>query len=470
MDVFERESGQTTSEAVQQREDLRLIVTDVHALPESQRSALLLREMEALSYEQIALAMDTTVPAVKSLLVRARVSLAEANEARSLTCDEVRLELGRAEEGLGKVPAPVRRHVRSCDRCHAFRGELRRTSRALAAAYPVGVLAVLHNLVAAKLGGSAVGGAGAAGSTGAVGTGSAMGGAGAMGTTVSSLLAPLATKGVASLAAAALLTAGAVEVDHLRKRDDERNRSSRENAQARVPQTGTQRPTGEVQTGSKATGDAVADARMKVADTRDKPEQSSFLAPPQPRTEDRHPARDKSDEETSDVATADALEAAPADGAEVDPLVEDLPATDGTTTTASPDPAVPGATSHPSTGQASHDGVTPVPATPPATATTTTPTDTLPPVGGKSADTTGDEDAAADPAITPIREGHKQRSGKKRRARRAKGGKKVKGTTTTPSTEAPADQEATEPSPSAVAGAATPEGRRALKNLGTVGQ
>ncbi|MEA2347639.1 MAG: hypothetical protein QOG62_1426, partial [Thermoleophilaceae bacterium] len=38
MDVFERESGQTTSEAVQQREDLRLIVTDVHALPESQRS------------------------------------------------------------------------------------------------------------------------------------------------------------------------------------------------------------------------------------------------------------------------------------------------------------------------------------------------------------------------------------------------------------------------------------------------
>ena len=56
-------------------------------LPETQRTALLLREIDALSYDQIAEAMDTTVPSVKSLLVRARVSLAEAAEARLLTCD-----------------------------------------------------------------------------------------------------------------------------------------------------------------------------------------------------------------------------------------------------------------------------------------------------------------------------------------------------------------------------------------------
>ena len=44
--------------------------------------------------------MDTTVPSVKSLLVRARMSLAEAAEARQLTCDDVRLELAEIAEGL----------------------------------------------------------------------------------------------------------------------------------------------------------------------------------------------------------------------------------------------------------------------------------------------------------------------------------------------------------------------------------
>jgi DNA-directed RNA polymerase specialized sigma24 family protein len=42
-----------------------------------------LREMEALSYDQIAEVLDKTVPAVKSLLVRARVSLTEKSLARA---------------------------------------------------------------------------------------------------------------------------------------------------------------------------------------------------------------------------------------------------------------------------------------------------------------------------------------------------------------------------------------------------
>ena len=50
--------------------------------------------------------MDTTVPGVKSLLVRARIALAESSQARQLTCDEVRLELAEAAEGLAKVSRP----------------------------------------------------------------------------------------------------------------------------------------------------------------------------------------------------------------------------------------------------------------------------------------------------------------------------------------------------------------------------
>jgi RNA polymerase sigma-70 factor, ECF subfamily len=46
-------------------------------LPDTQRMALVLRRYEQLSYEQIAEILDLTVPAVKSLLFRARSELRE---------------------------------------------------------------------------------------------------------------------------------------------------------------------------------------------------------------------------------------------------------------------------------------------------------------------------------------------------------------------------------------------------------
>src|SRR6202161_3345817 len=109
MDVHYADGGISTGDKVMRRESFRELIGDVHQLPETQRTALLLREIDALSHEQIALAMDTTVPSVKSLLVRARISLAEAAEARKLSCEEVRLELGEGAEGLAKLGAPGRR-------------------------------------------------------------------------------------------------------------------------------------------------------------------------------------------------------------------------------------------------------------------------------------------------------------------------------------------------------------------------
>src|SRR6202043_205842 len=116
MDVHFADHGISTSDRVLRRESFRELIADVHDLPETQRTALLLREIDALSYDQIALAMDTTVPSVKSLLVRARISLAEAAEARKMSCEEVRLQLGEMAEGLSKLGTPARRHVRSCER------------------------------------------------------------------------------------------------------------------------------------------------------------------------------------------------------------------------------------------------------------------------------------------------------------------------------------------------------------------
>src|SRR5207248_10799100 len=164
----------STADKVHDREEFRVLVGDIQDLPETQRTALVLREMDALSYEQIADAMETTEPSVKSLLVRARVSLAEAAEARLLSCEEVRLELGQVAEGLTRTTAPVRRHLKACERCRTFRTELRRANRALAAVYPIGAIAGIK-LFVSKLGIGAASGSGG-GSSAAGGAGFAAAG------------------------------------------------------------------------------------------------------------------------------------------------------------------------------------------------------------------------------------------------------------------------------------------------------
>ncbi|HWE58161.1 MAG TPA: RNA polymerase sigma factor [Solirubrobacteraceae bacterium] len=233
MDIHFAEHGASTADKVHEREEFRQLLHDIRDLPETQRTALALREMDALSYEQIAEAMETSVSSVKSLLVRARVSLTEAAEARLLSCDEVREELAEIAEGLRrKQSASVRRHVKNCSRCEVFQGEMKKSSRALAALAPIGPLAFLHKLLfahaaahsagsaGAGVAGAAGAGAGGAGSAGAAGAGTAAagaagaaGGAGSAGL-VTAGVGAVATKAAAGIAAAALVTAGTVAIDH----------------------------------------------------------------------------------------------------------------------------------------------------------------------------------------------------------------------------------------------------------------
>ncbi len=53
----------------------------INSLPENQRSALILREYEQLDYKEIALILNSTVSAVKSLLFRARTSIKDQLES-----------------------------------------------------------------------------------------------------------------------------------------------------------------------------------------------------------------------------------------------------------------------------------------------------------------------------------------------------------------------------------------------------
>jgi RNA polymerase sigma factor (sigma-70 family) len=219
--------GASTSDVVQKRADLRHLLADVQKLPETQRTALLLREIDALSYDQISEAMETTVPSVKSLLVRARMSLAEASEARQLTCDEVRMQLAEVAEGIRRTTPPLKRHVRDCEHCQSYRKELRRTSAAMAAVFPVAPLLALKKLILAKAGAAALaGGAGGSGggaaATGGMAAAGATSGATAGSVAGGALVGAATSKAIAGIAVTAIIAGGAVEakrvaVDHQTK-------------------------------------------------------------------------------------------------------------------------------------------------------------------------------------------------------------------------------------------------------------
>ncbi len=202
-DVFEmsRTPLHDPLEDASRREDLRRLVTDVGRLPDQQRSALLMREIDGMSYADLATALDVTVPAVKSLLVRARLGLVEAAEARSTDCAVIREDLTSAYDRGVKASGRARRHMRECSGCSEYRKALRSVRSSFAALSPgVGGAAALM----AKLfgGGAAAGGAAASGGGALAGGGVAVGGA-------------TACKVAAVACAAALTAGGAVEVKQI---------------------------------------------------------------------------------------------------------------------------------------------------------------------------------------------------------------------------------------------------------------
>ena len=178
-------------EEAQRRDDLRQLVHDVGNLPEQQRSALLMREIDGMTYADLADALDVTVPAVKSLLVRARVGLVEAAEARDADCTEIRADLMRSYDRGVKASGRARKHMKTCDACADYRGALRGMKRSFAALAPIGFAPFA---LAAKI----------------IGVGSGAGSAAAGGAAAGGGVA--ACKVAAVVCTAAIATGGAVEV------------------------------------------------------------------------------------------------------------------------------------------------------------------------------------------------------------------------------------------------------------------
>lgn len=189
-------------EETERREDLRRLVQDVQRLPDQQRSALLMREMDGLTYAELADALRTSIPAIKSLLVRARMGLVEAGEARDTACVDIRSELTLAHGRGVRASGRSRRHLRDCQGCREYRRAMRTVERSLGALAPggggpFGVLAKLLGIGGASSGAAAGAGAGMGGSAAVVG-------------------GATATKVAAIVCCAAVVGGGAVEVrDHV---------------------------------------------------------------------------------------------------------------------------------------------------------------------------------------------------------------------------------------------------------------
>jgi RNA polymerase sigma factor (sigma-70 family) len=66
------------AQQIAERDEMRRLVAEIGRLPERQRMALVMREFDGRSHAETARALHTTVPATKSLIIRARSNLGAA--------------------------------------------------------------------------------------------------------------------------------------------------------------------------------------------------------------------------------------------------------------------------------------------------------------------------------------------------------------------------------------------------------
>ncbi|HWD11490.1 MAG TPA: sigma-70 family RNA polymerase sigma factor, partial [Solirubrobacteraceae bacterium] len=196
------ERDEVTADSTEQRAAARArlaqLVADLQALPERQRSALVMRELSGLSHEEIATALATTVGAAKQAIFEARQALVDFREGRAMGCEDVRHALSDGDRRVLRGRR-MRAHLRDCDGCAAFaaairtRGsDLRILAPPLAPVAAAGVLAHLTQV-------GTVHGGGSLGTVASVGAGKTIGATLAAKALVGAAVLTAATVGVASV-------------------------------------------------------------------------------------------------------------------------------------------------------------------------------------------------------------------------------------------------------------------------------
>ena len=184
----------------EQRSRLEQLVDDLQSLPERQRGALVMRELNGLSYDDIGSALGLTNEAARRAVFDARNALHAAADGRATECVSVRHSISDGDRRSLRARS-IRAHLRSCDDCASFQRSIgaRRADLHLLAPWMSG---------AAVVGALGLGAGGAGGGAVLASSGAAAGGGGIW----ASL--PLAAKGLAVAAAVATTGTAAVEIKH----------------------------------------------------------------------------------------------------------------------------------------------------------------------------------------------------------------------------------------------------------------
>ncbi|MGO9488809.1 MAG: sigma-70 family RNA polymerase sigma factor [Solirubrobacteraceae bacterium] len=161
-------------EQLEMREEIRRVFQGLRELPERQRAALVLAEVNGLSQREISRVLSVRVEQVKAYIYQARAALISEKRAREADCREIREELSSAR-GAALLKGRLRRHVRSCEECRTYADGVARTRRQLGALLPVPALILRYRAIEEVLGigatdpatyaGTATVGAGVAGVT-----------------------------------------------------------------------------------------------------------------------------------------------------------------------------------------------------------------------------------------------------------------------------------------------------------------
>jgi RNA polymerase sigma-70 factor (ECF subfamily) len=125
----------------------------------NQRAALVMRELEGRSYQEIAEILEVSVSAVETLIFRARRALREQLED-GITCHEAELSISRQLDGrlARKDRGALRAHLRECEECAGFARSQRAQRGALKSLALIPLPQSLVGLFGGGGGGAAVGG------------------------------------------------------------------------------------------------------------------------------------------------------------------------------------------------------------------------------------------------------------------------------------------------------------------------
>lgn len=149
-------AGEDVYATLSRRHELRALIDDLADLPEQQRAALLMRELDGLSHDEVAGVLEITPQASRQLVKRARISLTAAAQARDAACHDIREDLLTAHDERRRPSEHALRHVRRCSACAEFRANLKATRSRLRVLVPPLGFGPLGGLLSAVGGGGGV--------------------------------------------------------------------------------------------------------------------------------------------------------------------------------------------------------------------------------------------------------------------------------------------------------------------------